>query len=208
MGLDIAAYFFEVNSWYFGGLGYASIAPVVPSSMIVLVGGVGMFAHFRPLDCHWHLMLTLDWCTFVISLANVVFCGFLIGSWYQLVIPLTVAAILCFLAGLVPIIRTHWLKKRGMLPARNSINKQEWYYIEEQQAPAPRSYPSFVAPAEPQPNPRRQPSQAMSRAGTSARWSGLSGADTMVFGTVKSDTEAPPYSGPMSPAASVVYPKH
>ncbi len=93
MGLDIAAYFFEVNSWYFGGLGYASIAPVVPSSMIVLVGGVGMceyspswsssyesrthlsfdaVAHFRPLDCHWHLMLTLDWCTFVISLANVV----------------------------------------------------------------------------------------------------------------------------------------
>ena len=49
-----------------------------------------------------------------------------------------------------------------------------------------------------QTNFNRQASQATTRAGTTTRWSGLSGAET----------EVPPYSGAMSPVAEAVYPKH
>lgn len=130
--------------------------------------------------------------------------------YYAEVLPIIILmdiSILTFLAAnLIPIIRTHRLQKRKALPPPNS-RKETFYYMDQQQhRPHPEPYENAVYLSPPAEEiPRRQVSQAVSRADTQARWSGVSGTDTtIVYPGIRSETTVPPYPGSKkSPRMSV-----
>ncbi|KAK5172240.1 uncharacterized protein LTR77_003878 [Saxophila tyrrhenica] len=196
----VAAYGLQVydypDTWTYRQMAWTLLPATVFSSMTVLVGAIGLFAHKRPNDIHWHLTLGLDWFAFAISLANLPLSTVLIPPGYYdtiryVAIPTTIVALIVFLASLVPIIRTHRLKKRGMLPPRNSP-KENWYLMEDAVSAYQRPSSTYPSSTQQPSNYVHQPSQAASRAGTTARWSGVT--DETAFNSMRSETEAPPYS--------------
>ena len=95
------------------------------SALILYSAGIGMFAFRRPRDIHWHITLTLDWLSLPLGLLTVawatlaaIWSGYLVShSYAAATIAIAVCSYITVVATLVPIIRTHRLKKAGKLPA-------------------------------------------------------------------------------------------
>lgn len=104
-------------------------------------------------------------------------------------VPLNLSTVVAFLSSLFLAIRKH-------RPSDNSSStKLESFYSEEE---GPRDYqPETVRST-------RRISQAMSRAETNARWSGVSGADTTVFTSMHADAVPPYTNGRTSPVNSML----
>jgi hypothetical protein len=134
------------------------------------------------------------------------------GMILPLIIVMDIMILLFTAANLVPIIRTHRLQKRSALPPPNTT-KETFYYIEDQQhystpqQPEPYQNQLYDQPPAPAASafkiPRRQVSQAVSKADTQARWSGVSGSETMT-GVPGARETVPPYhaGGMRSPRMS------
>lgn len=124
-----------------------------------------------------------------------------------IVLDISTAAFLA--ANLIPIIRTHRLQKRHALPPPNS-KKETFYYMQDQSRETyqPDRHRVYLPPTLEVLAPHRQPSQAMSRADTQARWSGVSGTDTTSVypGVMRSESAVPAYypsGGKRSPRGSL-----
>ncbi|KAK3719029.1 hypothetical protein LTR37_004592 [Vermiconidia calcicola] len=227
-----------------GGLGfyygfestYALLAAAISSTIATVFGIVGMFASVRPNDIHWHLVLTLDWMAFWSSVVTCALFAVVTASGSNLLLYIfaDICAFVLLLALLLPIIRTHRLRKQCKLPAPHT-QRHMWYDAEAGLAPKPVSYyepqtPKPMSYYEIQtPNPmnldeiqaskpesvyetidvRTQASRQMSQAGTAARWSGVSGADTTAFRSMLSERgTVPPYTArAMSHAGTTIHSK-